>query len=137
MRKYKILLGIPTSFSYLTKAVQDTLDNEGLIKDFVVEDEADYWCDFSIEYNIDEEYYNLSFETCIGFETKEECRNWIIICLDKFTEYMEEKGYDTSKELDLYQVFTKGINVNSHFKTIEDAYAFMKFVVNGFHGDGM
>lgn len=136
---YKILLGIPAEPAYLTKAVQDAVDDTGLIKNIVVHNEIgeDYWCDFSVEYNIVKKYYYLSFETCIRFDEEDGCRKWIVTCLEEFTNYMYENGYDTSKELNMYEVFTEGINVNSHFKTIEDVYAFMKFVVNGFHGNGM
>ena len=37
----------------------------------------------------------------------------------------------------MYDVFTEGVNVRSNFKSIEDAYAFLKFAVHGFHGDGI
>ena len=45
---------------------------------------------------------------------------------------MEQNNYDTSKELDVYEVFTEGININTHFQSIEDAYAAFKMLVNGF-----
>jgi len=136
---YKILLGIPASISYLTQAIKEAVDDRGLIKNLIVHNEIgeDYWCDFSVEYDMEEKYYYLSFETCIGFEEDDGCRKWIVTCFEEFTNYMYENGYDTSRELNMYQVFTEGINARSHFKTIEDAYAFMKFVVNGFHGNGM
>lgn len=37
----------------------------------------------------------------------------------------------------MYEVFTIGININTDFKTIEEAYAYMKFVVNGFNGKAL
>lgn len=131
----KVLLGIPAMF--MNPEMSKNVDADGIVKDFEVTEDADYWFDFSVEYNIKQNYYYLSFETMLGFENAKKCREWIKYCLDKFTEYMNEKGYSTDKELSLYDVFTTGVNVNSHFETIEDAYAFMKFAVNGFHGEGL
>ena len=131
----KILLGIPAIF--VRPEMIKNINAKGLVIDFEVEDVLDYWFDFSVEYNKKDNYYFLSFETMLGFENAQKCRDWIKHCLDRFTEYMNEKGYSTDKELTLYDVFTTGINVNSHFETIEDAYAFMKFAVNGFHGKGL
>jgi hypothetical protein len=122
---------------FVTPEMRKNINTKGLVIDFEVKDVLDDWFDFSVEYNKKDNYYSLSFETILGFENAQKCRDWIIYCLDRFTEYMNEKGYSTDKELDLYEVFTEGINVNSHFETIEDAYAFMKFAVNGFHGEGL
>ena len=39
--------------------------------------------------------------------------------LDKFTEFMEEQGYNTNSTLnpygDMYEIFSGGININIHF----------------------
>ena len=122
---YKILLGIPA------------MDSE-LIIDKKIEDEESFpWTDFEVGYKPEEDYYYLEFETFLGFNKEHTCRDWIIHCCSEFTKYMESHGYDTSKELDLYNVFTKGVDVNTHFESLEDAYAFMKMVVFGFHGKGL
>ena len=52
--------------------------------------------------------------------------------LNKFTEFMEENGYSTQHELSLGKVFTNGLDINTHFHTIEECYAAFKMLVNGF-----
>ena len=47
---------------------------------------------------------------------------------------MEEQGYNTNLTLNLYdymyEIFSGGININTHFNTIEDAYRTFKLLVN-------
>ena len=49
---------------------------------------------------------------------------------------MKEQGYDTNSTLnsygDMYEIFTNGININTHFDTIKDAYRTFKLLVNGY-----
>lgn len=120
---YKILLGIPAM-------------GNSVIRDMKIsDDQSDPWLDFEVGYI--NGYYYLEFESYIGFDTEDGCRNWIISCLAEFTRYMDDHHYDMSKEISLYDAFTEGVNVNTHFETLEDAYAFMKMMVFGFHGQGL
>ena len=49
---------------------------------------------------------------------------------------MKEEGYNTNSTLnpygDMYEIFSGGININTHFNTIEDAYRTFKLLVNGY-----
>jgi hypothetical protein len=45
---------------------------------------------------------------------------------------MIKNNYDTTKEFELFEVFTNGININTHFDSIEECYAAFKMFVNGF-----
>ena len=51
-------------------------------------------------------------------------------------EWKAIQGYDTNSTLnpygDMYEIFTRGININTHFDTIEDAYRTFKLLVNGY-----
>lgn len=52
--------------------------------------------------------------------------------LDEFTKWMNENDCDTTLELPLWRVFAKGIDINTRFDSIEEAYAAFKMMVNGF-----
>lgn len=45
---------------------------------------------------------------------------------------MEEQGYNTNSTLnlydDMYEIFSGGININTHFNTIENAYITFKII---------
>jgi len=98
---------------------------------------GDYWCDFELDYDDETNEYYYSVETMLGFETDTGCREWMLTCFSELTKWMEHKGFDTEKEIDMYTAFSKGIDINTRFKTVEDAYAFMKFAIFGFHGRGI
>lgn len=133
---YKILVGIPAMFP-----PKELVNDKGLIIDKEIDDDAeewcDVWCDFELSYYPDKKYYQFGFETMLGFNEKDGARNWIIKCLNVLTDYMNEHGYDTSKELDMHEVFTYGYSVNTEFEDIETAYAWLKSMVFGFHGKGL
>lgn len=126
---YKILIGIPAMFNNMTSP-------DGYLRDYIVENDEDMWCDFELDYYPEGNYYKFEFETMLGFDSEDGARKWIEKCLEVLTVYMEEKGYDTSKELNLWGVFTEGVDVTTKFKTIEEAYAWLKMMVYGFHGKG-
>lgn len=130
----KICIGVPAMM-----IPEELVNEKGIIidKEFENDEDLDIWCDFSLEYDSKDETYQLSFETMLGFSEENGCVNWIKCCFDIFTEYMIEHKLDTSVVLNMYDVFTEGINVRTHFKSIEDAYAFMKFCVEGFAGNGL
>ena len=127
---YKILIGVPAM-----GCPKEYLNNDDLIIDKEIPDDCDIWNDFELLYNNGS--YHFSFETMLGFEEKDGYKKWIRQCLDITTDYMNTHGYDTTKELDMYKVFTEGCNVNTKFKDIETAYAWLKFAANGFNGSGL
>ena len=45
---------------------------------------------------------------------------------------MNESNYDINREFALFKVFTDGININTKFNSIEEAYAVFKMLVNGY-----
>lgn len=97
---------------------------------------ADEWLDFEFSYH-PEAYYAFSMETMIGFESQKICVEYVHSILDEFTKWMKKNNFDTTQELDLYSVFTEGLNINSHFESIPQAYAAFKCFVNGFNGTGL
>ena len=92
--------------------------------------------DIDLIYLKDEKKYILSVETAYMFNSKESEKEYFKTLLDKFTKWMKEQGYNTNSTLnsygDMYEIFTKGININTHFDTIEDAYRTFKLLVNGY-----
>ena len=88
--------------------------------------------DIDVTYLKDENKYVLGVETMIFFDKKEYEYDYMKTLLDKFTEFMIENNYDTTKEFELFEVFTNGININTHFDSIEECYAAFKMFVNGF-----
>lgn len=92
--------------------------------------------DIDLIYLKDEKKYILSVETVYMFSSKEKEKEYFKALLDKFTEWMEEQGYNTNSTLnpygDRYEIFTRGININTEFDTIEDAYRTFKLLVNGY-----
>lgn len=127
----KMLYGIPAM--HIAKHCNEKGHIEDLLLD---EDMEDPWCDFAV-YETDNGKYYAEFETFLGFKDKDGCRNWIIECLNSLTTYMECRKIDTTKELNMYQVFTLGVNVNTEFDTLEELYAYLKLMVFGFHGQGL
>ena len=92
--------------------------------------------DIDLIYLKDEKKYILSVETAYMFSSKEAEKEYFKTLLDKFTKWMEEQGYNTNLTLnpygDMYEIFSGGININTNFNTIEDAYRTFKLLVNGY-----
>ena len=92
--------------------------------------------DIDLIYLKDEKKYVLGVETVYMFNSKEAEKEYFKTLLDKFTKWMEEQGYDTNSTLspygDMYEIFTRGININTEFDTIENAYRTFKLLVNGY-----
>ena len=92
--------------------------------------------DIDLIYLKDEKKYILSVETIYMFNSKEAEKEYFKGLLDKFTKWMEEQGYNTNSTLnpcgDMCEIFTSGVNINTHFDTIEDAYRTFKLLVNGY-----
>lgn len=123
---YKIIYAIPAT------SEPDIIDKD------VAEDEWAYMMnDFEVVYDYKTHKYTVDFETMLCFGTDDGARNWIGHCVYKMTDYMVTHNLSVLRELNLYEVFTQGINVNTEFDSLEDVYAFLKFVVFGFHGQGL
>ena len=88
--------------------------------------------DLDVLYLKDEGKYMLSVETIYMFDNESSEYGYMRNLLDKFTDFMEQNEYDTTHEFTLSEVFTDGININTHFNSIEECYAAFKMFVNGF-----
>ena len=92
--------------------------------------------DFDLIYLKDEKKYILGIETAYKFKDKQAEKEYLQELLNKFTKWMQDNGFNTDSSLnsygDMFEVFTDGININSHFDTIEDAYTTFKLLVNGY-----
>lgn len=97
-------------------------------------DGANLWTmnDFDLTYLKDEDKYVMGVETIYLFKDAIAERNYIIDIFTQFTKWMEENGYDTTKEPSIIDIFTYGININSKFDSIEDAYMAFKYFAIGF-----
>ena len=87
--------------------------------------------DFDITYLKNEKKYILGVELIYQFDKGYDGEKaYLEDILDKFTEWMEENGYDTNIKIRIWQFGE--FCLNSHFDTIEDAYASFKYMVKGF-----
>lgn len=88
--------------------------------------------DIDLIYLKNEDKYLLSIETIFQFEKEEYKLNYLKRCLDAFTKFMAENGYNTETKPFWMDVFSYGWNMNTHFDSIEDCYAMFKLLVNGY-----
>ena len=92
--------------------------------------------DIDIIYDKKKKEYILGIETAYKFKDKQSEKEYSQELLKKFTKWMQDNGFNTDSSLnsygDMFEVFTDGININSHFDTIEDAYRTFKLLVNGY-----
>lgn len=89
-----------------------------------------------IIYNKESKMYSISIETWYEFENDHNREaSYIQNLFDKLTEWMNINGYNTNRELDIYDVFTRGININSEFESLEELYTTFKWLVKGFCGE--
>lgn len=116
----------PKVIFYISDKAHDGLEEELSYED---------WNDFELCY--EEGQYFFSVETMLGFKEENGAKRWMEYCLECLTKWMHKHCYATNRELNLYEVFTDGKNINDRFNSIEDAYAAMKFWVRGFDGVGM
>lgn len=86
--------------------------------------------DIDLIYFKNEEKYVLGIETIFNFEKEEHKLNYLKNCLDAFTNFMVENGYDTEVKPYWRDMFTSGMN--SHFDSIEECYAMFKMLVNSY-----
>ena len=91
--------------------------------------------DIDIIYDKKERTYRFGIETIYCFEKGLEGeKEYIQKLFNKFTEWMIQQNYNINRELNIYQVFTEGVNINTHFESIEDSYTTFKYMVKGFCG---
>lgn len=88
--------------------------------------------DLELIYHKDIQKYTLNVETLYLFKNREARYEYMQGLLDEFTQWMHRYKRSTNREISLCKVFTNGININSEFETIEDAYATFKMFVNGY-----
>lgn len=86
--------------------------------------------DIELDYLKDENKYLLSIETIFDFEKEEYKLNYLKRCLDAFTKFMVENGYNTEMKPHWWNVFGDGMN--THFDSIEECYGMFKLFVNGY-----
>lgn len=91
------------------------------------------WNDFELIQDENGQYY-ISVETALGFAKEDGCVEYMHYLLNTLTDWMTKHNYDITKELDMYEVFTRGTNINSTFDSIEECYAMFKLLVRGFNG---
>lgn len=87
--------------------------------------------DFELTYYPASKDYSMSLEAIYGFDNQDGVKHYLRGNLDQFTAWMEENGHDTNKELTLWQIFEHGDGMKSRYRSIEEAYAVFKLLVNG------
>lgn len=86
--------------------------------------------DIELDYLKDEKKYFLSLETIFEFEKEEHKLDYLESCLDAFTKFMVENGYNTEVKPHWWNVFGKG--VSEYFDSIEECYGMFKMFVNAY-----
>lgn len=87
--------------------------------------------DIDLIYLKDEGKYILGIETIFQFEKEEHKINYLKRCLDAFTKFMEDNGYNTEVKPHWTDVFTYG-GMKVHFDNIEECYGMFKLLVNAY-----
>jgi len=86
-----------------------------------------------ITYNKKDKTYSVSIETAYEFRNGMVGEKLYIKNLfNKLTEWMISKGYDTTIEANIYDIFANGNNINTDFESLEELYATFKCLVDGF-----
>lgn len=86
--------------------------------------------DIDLIYLKDEKKYILGIETIFMFDKEEHKLSYLKSCLDAFTKFMVESGYNTEEKPHWWHVFGDGMN--THFDSIEECYAMFKMLVNAY-----
>lgn len=91
--------------------------------------------DIELIYLKDEKKYILGIETSYYFNGEQDKKKYLQYLLDNFTNWMIKNGYNTNSTLspygDFVELFSEGININTHFDTIEDAYRTFAILISG------
>lgn len=88
--------------------------------------------DIDLIYLKDEKKYILGIETMFQFDKEEHKLDYLKRCLDAFTKFMVDNGYNINVKPYWMDVFTYGWNMNTHFNSIEECYGMFKLLVNGY-----
>lgn len=88
--------------------------------------------DFDITYLEDEKKYVLSVETIYEFQNYEDKCKYLTAILMAFTKWMEDNHCDIRRSPDLYDLFEGGVNIHTHFNSIEEAYGVFRALVAGY-----
>ena len=92
--------------------------------------------DIDLIYLKNEKKYILGIETAYCFNNKQDEKKYLQHLLDNFTDWMIKNGYNTDSYLNPYgdfvELFSEGININTHFDTIETAYKTFNILVSGY-----
>lgn len=86
--------------------------------------------DFELTYHFDTGTYTMSMETIYQMDADTAYR-YLTDINEKFTEWMNSNNYYTDRRLNLWEVFTNGLNFNSDFTSVEDAYAAFEMLMYG------
>jgi hypothetical protein len=87
--------------------------------------------DIDVIYDKKRNKYNINIETIYYFPSgKDGERQYIQSLLNEFTNWMNQKKYNTNVHLYLHEIFT--YNIQDGFNSIEDLYAYFKLLVVGF-----
>ena len=88
--------------------------------------------DFEVIYHKDIKRYSIGIETFFMFDTRDDAKEYLKETLNQFTNFMNENEYDINYKINIYDIFTKGYNINTKFDTLEECYAMFKLLVDGF-----
>lgn len=88
--------------------------------------------DIDLIYLKDEDKYIFGIETAFFFNSENEKLSYLQGCLDAFTQFMNDNGYATDKKPFFNDVFSFGMNINTHFDSIEECYGMFRILVDGY-----
>lgn len=76
--------------------------------------------------------YVISIETIYQFDNLNVERRYLKELLIKVEKWMIEQDIDICYKLSVYDMFTRGLNINSEFDTLEELYSTFHFIVYGY-----
>ena len=88
--------------------------------------------DIDLIYLKNEHKYIFGLETIFQFEKEEYKLDYLKRCLDAFTKFMKDNGYNMKVKPSWMDVFSYGWSMNTKFDSVEDCYAMFKLLVNGY-----
>ena len=91
--------------------------------------------DFDITYYKNIGKYIMEIETIYDFDSPDAERRYLVNICNKFTDWMDENGYNTYKKLLFSDLFNKNLSIKSEFDTIEDLYAVFAMLVRTYVGE--
>ena len=88
--------------------------------------------DMDLIYHKDTNDYSIDIETYYDFTSEDADKEYLLNILKAFTKWMNDNGYSTNEKCSFYKVFSNEININEHFDSIEECFAYFKILVNGY-----